>query len=138
MAVTADPLWINVNAGAPSYTANELRLPMGLIGCYAGRANGARPGIRPGGNQFLVSIAGSAITVKAGMAVVDPAGTTTTGSYWVDIPTDETTLTANAPDATNPRKDIVILRVYDNDEDASGLRLARSEYIAGVAAASPS
>lgn len=131
-----DPLWINANAGAPSYSANELRQAMALAMQYGGRAMGARQGVRPGGNQLQVSLAGSTISVQPGLACMDPALTTPQGPYWVALPAvEQHALTA--ADATNPRKDIVILRVYDHDEDASGLRLARSEYLTGVAGPAP-
>lgn len=133
----ADPLWINASAGAPAYSANELRQAMGLALMYDGRNMGGRKGVRPGGTQLAVSYAAPTITVQPGLCCLDPALSTPQGSYWVAIPAAETH-TLTAADATNPRKDIVIARLYDHDEDASGLRLARSEYIAGVANPAPS
>jgi hypothetical protein len=124
-------LWINASAGAPSYTAAELRQAMALGVMYDGRLLGGRQGVRPGGNQLRVTLVGSTITVQAGVGVLDPALTTPQGPYWYAIPASETH-TLTAAHATNPRKDIVIARVYDHDEDASGLRLARTEYIAGT------
>lgn len=132
-----DPLFINATAGAPSYSANELRQGLALGVMYDGRNLGGRQGVRPGGNQLSVSLAGSTITVQPGLAYVDPALTAPQGGYWVALPAAENPGPLQAADATNPRKDIVILRVYDNDEDSSGLRTARSEYIAGIAAPSP-
>lgn len=134
--MAADPLWINASAGAPSYTANELRQAMALAVMHGGRNLGARQGIRPGGDQLQVSLVGSTITIQTGLALVDPALTTTQGPYWLALPVAETQ-TLTVANASNPRKDIVILRVYDHDEDASGLRLARTEYLVGTAAASP-
>ena len=134
--MAADPLWINASAGAPAYSANELRQAMALGLMYGGRNLGARQGVRPGGNQLSVSLSVSTITVQPGVACVDPALSTPQGPYWVAIPAAETH-TLTAADATNPRKDIVTLRVYDHDEDASGLRLARTEYTAGTPNASP-
>lgn len=134
--MAGDPLWINASAGAPAYTAGELRQLFGVPMQYGGRLLGARAGVRPGGGALDTSIVGSTITVKTGMAFVDPALTSTQGGYWVAITPDETH-TLTAAHATNPRKDITVLRVYDHDEDASGLRLARSEYIVGTAAPSP-
>jgi hypothetical protein len=134
--MAADPLWINASSGSPAYSANELRQAMALGLQYGGRNLGARQGVRPGGNQLQVSLAGSTITVQPGVACVDPALNTPQGPYWVAIPAAETH-TLTAADATNPRKDIVTLRVYDHDEDASGLRLARTEYTAGTPNPSP-
>lgn len=132
-----DPLWINASAGAPAYSANELRQAMALPLMYGGRNVGARPGVRPGGTQLAVSIVGSTITVQPGLMCVDPGLSTPQGPYWVAISPAETH-TLTAAHVSNPRKDIIIGRVYDNDEDSSGSRLARTEYIAGTAAASPS
>jgi len=134
--MAADPLWINASAGAPAYSAAEMRQAMGLAVMYDGRNMGVRKGVRPGGNQLFVSLAGSTITVQPGLCALDPALTTPQGSYWVAIPVAETH-TLTAADPTNPRKDIVVARVYDHDEDASGLRLARSEYLVGTPAGSP-
>lgn len=135
--MAGDPLYINASAGAPSYSANELRQGMALALQYNGRTLGARQGVRPGGNGLQTSVAGSTITVRAGCGCVDPALTTAQGPYWVALPADETH-TLTAAHATLPRKDITVLRVYDHDEDSSGLRTARSEYLVGTAAASPS
>ncbi|MEU1240034.1 hypothetical protein ABZ388_06715 [Micromonospora parva] len=132
----ADPLWINASSGAPAYSANELRQAMALALYYDNRLMGARQGVRPGGGQLGVSVAGSTITVQPGVACVDPGLSTPQGPYWVAIPTAETHTLA-AADATNPRKDIVILRVYDHDEDSSGLRLARTEYLVGTPSPTP-
>ncbi|MEV0805725.1 hypothetical protein [Micromonospora sp. NPDC050200] len=132
----ADPLWINASGGAPAYSANEMRQAMALALMYGGRTLGARQGVRPGGTQLQVSLAGSTITVQPGVACIDPGLTSPQGPYWVAIPVAETHTLA-AADATNPRKDIIQLRVYDHDEDLSGLRLARTEYKVGVAGPTP-
>ncbi|MEU8329815.1 hypothetical protein [Micromonospora sp. NPDC048839] len=131
-----DPLWIDASSGAPAYSAAELRQNMALALMFDGRNMGARAGVRPGGNQLLVSLAGSTITAQPGVLCLDPGLSTPQGPYWVAIPAAETH-TLTAADASNPRKDIVVARVYDTVEDSSGLRLARTEYIAGVANPSP-
>jgi hypothetical protein len=134
-----DPLWINcaVTGGPPEYTAAELRQDMALGGTWGGRSLGARPGVRPGGTQWNVTISGTTITVWAGVGIIDPGLTVSQGPYWVAIPADEAH-TITPAHATSPRKDIIVVRVYDHDEDGLGLREARSEYIEGTAAPSPS
>jgi hypothetical protein len=134
----SDPLWINCPSpgAAPQYTAAELRQAMALGGVWGGRDLGARQGVRPGGTQWQVSLAGATLTVNPGVGLVDPGLTTPQGPYWVALPAAETH-TLTPAHATSPRKDILVVRVYDTDEDASGLREARSEYVAGVPAPSP-
>ncbi|MFG1839115.1 hypothetical protein ACGFH8_11850 [Micromonospora sp. NPDC049175] len=132
----ADPLFIDASGGAPSYTAAKMRQGLALALMYDGRALGARSGVRAGGTGLTASLASSTITVQPGVGCIDPGLSTPQGPYWVAIPAAETHTLA-AADASNPRKDIVILRVYDHTEDSSGLRLARTEYIAGVANPSP-
>jgi hypothetical protein len=133
-----DPLWINCPAtGGPQYTAAELRQDMAFGGQWSGRSLGARQGRRPGGTQWDVTLSGTTITIWAGVGIVDPGLSLSQGPYWVSLPADETA-TLTAAHATSPRKDIVVIRVYDTDEDGSGLRTARSEYITGIAAPSPS
>lgn len=127
-----DPWMINASAGAPAYAAAEVRQAFALGLMYGGRAMGARAGVRPGGTQMQVTLVGSTITVATGVACVDPGLTTPQGPYWVPLSPAETH-TLTAAHATLARKDIVVLRVYDDDEDSSGNRFSRSEYIAGVA-----
>jgi hypothetical protein len=135
----ADALWMNcpVTGGAPQYTAAELRQDMAFGGAYGGRALGARQGVRPGGSQWQVSVAGTTVSVAPGVGLVDPGLSAPQGPYWVALPAQEDHALTPAH-ATSPRKDIVVVRVYDHDEDASGLKLARSEYLAGVPGPSPS
>lgn len=127
---------INASGGSPSYSAAQWREAAAIIGMYDGRAMGARQGVRPGAGN-IVTLAGSTITVNPFVGIIDPGLSTPQGPYWVAIISAETPGPLTAADATNPRKDIVIGRVYDHDEDASGQRLMRSEYIAGIAAPAP-
>lgn len=131
-----DPLFIDASAGSPTYSSAELRRGFAVDLQYNGRVFGARQGVRPGGNALQTSLAGSTITVRAGNAVVDPGLTTTQGPYRVSVAADFTG-TLTAAHATLDRKDITILRVYDNTEDGSGSRTGVIEYIAGTASGSP-
>lgn len=134
----ADALWMNcpVTGGPPQYTAAELRQDMAFGGTFGGRDLGARQGVRPGGTQWSVSISASTITVKPGVGLVDPGLTVAQGPYWTALPADQT-FSLVAAHATSPRKDIVVIRIYDHDEDGSGLRTAVAEYLPGIAAPSP-
>jgi len=95
---------------------------------------GARAGVHPAGMP-AVSLAGTTITVRDLKAVVYPGITTVSGPYLVGLPSETHEL--DPADATNPRVDIVVLRVYDDDEDSSGRREGVTEYIVGTAATSP-
>jgi len=134
-----DVSWINANAGAPAYSAAVLRRLDAMSYIYGGRVLGARHGVRPGGATTYVQVSGVNVTVQPHVGIIDPGLTTTQGPYTyclevVQTPTGGNLVPANA---TNPRKDIVVVRVYDNDEDSSGLRLVRTEYIPGTAASTP-
>lgn len=117
-----------------SYTGLSLRRGDILMGMNDGSALGVRAGARPGGGGLNVTLAGSTITVAAGVAMVQyQAGQ---GAYRACM-ASSTNLTLTAAHATLPRIDLVYLRVWDNSVDASGLLQADPVYLAGTAAASP-
>ncbi|WFE45298.1 hypothetical protein [Verrucosispora sp. WMMD1129] len=131
----SDPLYINESGGAPSYNAAELRRSLGIFGSKAGTADrfGARSGVHPAGAAAL-SLSGTTLTVQHLQAVVYPAASTTQGPYLVQLPSHTHTVPAAS---AQPRKDIVVLRVRDDDEDGSGERDADTVYLTGTAASSP-
>lgn len=131
-----DPKWINASSGSPAYNARELRRLESVLLTQAGSPDrfGARQGVHPAGAP-AVSLSGTTVTVQHTKAVVYPGLTTLSGPYVVQL--EQTTHEVPAADGSNDRKDIVVLRVYDDDEDASGMRKAVSEYIAGDPAATP-
>jgi hypothetical protein len=137
--MTGTASWINASAGAPSYDGRALRSGMAGMKGWDGIPLAGRQGIRPmgGTSANIVTLSGSTITVNLHAGEVTPGWAAVTGTYDVALTVAETHSLTPA-DATNPRKDIVIGRVYDNSESASGLRLYRSEYIAGTAGPSPS
>ena len=131
----SDPLWINADAGAPEYNAQELRRAQAAF-LFPGVTDrfGARSGVRPHSTN-PVSLAGTTWTVQHINAVVYPGLTATAGPYLVQHPSESASL--NAADGTNPRIDALDLQVQDDDEDASGQRRARVVYVAGTPAPSP-
>ncbi|MDG4796221.1 hypothetical protein [Micromonospora sp. WMMD1082] len=131
----ADPLFINASSGAPSYNAAELRRALGVLVSQAGSNDrfGARSGVHPAGAAAL-SLSGFTLTVQHVQAVVYPAASTTQGPYLVQLPAHTHTVPAAS---AQPRKDIVVLRVRDTDEDGSGERDADTVYVTGTAAPSP-
>lgn len=135
----SDPLWINAVEGAPEYYARELRRAHAALLYPANEVGGdgrfgARPGVHPSGID-AVELSGSTIQVLDLKAVMDPAISNGQGPYLVQIPAHSHTL--DPADASNPRRDVVVLRVYDDDEDASGRREAMTAYLPGSAASSP-
>ncbi len=136
--VDVDPSWINKEpdpATTPAYAAAELRRTEAVL-MFGGHADrlGAREGVRPG--HIPVSLASTTWTVHDSAVTIYPGLTTTSGPYRAALL--ETSGEHDPPDGTNPRKDIIVAEVKDHEEDASGLRLARPRYIAGVPGTTPS
>ena len=132
-----DPLVINADTGAPAYSAAEFRQGLALGLGYDGRAAGGRQGVRPGGTQLQVTLDGSDILIAPGVCYLDPAWTSEQAGYWVPFPAQLTRGPLQAADVTDPRVDRVWARVYDHDEDTSGMRDADVEYEAGTPDPSP-
>lgn len=135
--MTGVALAINASAGSPSYSARAFRNALSSMMQWNGDPVGGKQGLRPMGGTAVVTLAASTITANLHSGLIAPGWASTTGTYMVALTASETH-TLTPADASNPRKDIVIGRVYDHDESASGLRLYRSEYLAGVAGPSPS
>lgn len=128
--VATDPLW------APSpvaYGQLELRtmdLPMAMA---TGTALGSRAGLRPGGNDFTISLAGTTVNVTAGVGSAHRSGQ---GLYRFQLAaTSPGTLTA--AHATFTRIDLVYIRVWDNSVDSAGLYKADTVLLTGTPSGSP-
>jgi hypothetical protein len=130
-----DSLWMNASAGAPSYTASELRRAFAALLAAKGTAGtnrfGAVEGVRPGGG-VITSLSGSTITVQEHAGVISPDLSGTQGPYVYQLGADETH-TLTAAHATLARDDLVYIQVSDHDEDGSGARQVVSGYLAGTA-----
>ncbi|MFJ3900433.1 hypothetical protein [Streptomyces sp. NPDC090025] len=102
----------------------------------------SRSGILPGtvdgkyrvGGLWMGSSGPMTATVYAGRAVIQ--GTGGGGDYPVALDQDMT-ITFGDGDPLNPRVDLVVLRVYDNDVDSLGKYEAAVEIVKGTAAANP-
>lgn len=128
-------MWVNADAGTPAYAADELRRGQAMFLTQAVSDRfGARSGVHPAGAD-AVTLSGTTVTVQHLKAVVYPGVTTTSGPYVVQQV--QTVMSLAAADGANPRKDIVVLRIYDDGEDASGRRESATELITGSPAASP-
>lgn len=133
--MSTKPIAINADPTEPEYSAVETRRSLAMLlnhGVTDGL--GARAGVRPGGSDAL-TLAGTTINVNARPVVVYPGESSTDGPYIGHLMPDTHTL--DPADGSNPRIDIVIVRVYDDDHDASGRRELVTEYIAGTPAADP-
>lgn len=129
----SDPLFINVDAGAPEYNAREYR--RGLAGLLVPGPDrfGAREGLRPG--HVPVSLSGTTWTVHDLTGVVYPGITSQAGPYLVQHPEESGSLD---PASADDRIDALDLQIQDHDEDASGERRTRVVYVVGTPDPSPS
>ncbi|MET8765868.1 hypothetical protein [Streptomyces sp. NPDC004658] len=124
------PKWID----GLSYDGLSMRRGDILAGMHDGSALGVRAGVRPGGSGLNVTLAGTTITVAAGVALVQYQSGQ--GVYRACL-ASSTNLTLSAAHATLSRIDLVYLRVWDTLVDASGQKLADVVYLPGTAASSP-
>jgi hypothetical protein len=121
--------------GGTTWTARQDRQSRSALLAPSASGLQATGGVRPGPG-LDVSVAGSTITVTAGSAIVQSAASVLAGAYeaWLDA---SWTQALTAADGTNPRNDLVYLRVRDTDEDGSGARDCTPVYVVGTASASP-
>ncbi|WP_053161377.1 hypothetical protein [Streptomyces caatingaensis] len=103
----------------------------------------SRPGVIPGsadGSRYIDGLwvdnngTGMSTKVNPGRAVVQ--GSPAAGAYPVYVP-ETTSITFADGDAGNPRVDLVVLRIYDDQQDASGRTGAVIEIVPGLPAAYP-
>lgn len=126
--------------GAPSYTGQMLRDALSNFAGVApvSRALGVRSGVRPG-TGVRASLSGASNftwNVAAHAGIIDAEASATAGPYM--YATDGTdTGTVTAANATNPRIDILYLKINDNAQDGSGLANGVVGYLAGTPAATP-
>lgn len=116
------------DAGAADLRAVLAILTAGVVTPAAGFA------VAPDANLDLAVGSGTAYTDVAVVAGTDPGQ----GRYLVRLGDDETTVTLDAADLSNPRIDELYLVVLDDQYDSSGLVLPRLAVRKGTAAASPS
>jgi hypothetical protein len=121
--------------GALTFTARQDRQARAALLQPGASGLQVAPGVRPGPG-LDVSVAGSTITVTPGAAIVQSAASATAGAYQAFLDANAT-LALTAADGSNPRADLVYLRVRDTDEDGSGFRDCAPVYLAGTPAASP-
>lgn len=94
-----------------------------------------------GSYQVIQRAAGANMSVDVQMssgdgAIVTGDSVTAQGRYFVPPTPSNGNVTIAAADATNPRNDLVVLEVKDDQHDAGGLNLARVRVITGTPNAS--
>lgn len=119
-----DPVWVD----GLSYSGQEMRRAEAMTLMANGTAGGSLGGVRPGDPGLLVTLAGMAITVAAGVAAVPYSGQGVYRAYNASAWTG-TVATAHA---SLTRIDLVYLRVYDGVVDSSGQAKADVVYLAGT------
>lgn len=129
----SDPLAINSEAGVPAYDAREFRRAMATLLGPGIDPFGAQEGLRPG--HTPASVSGTTVTVHDSCWVVYPGHSSAAGPYLVPIL--ESQVEVDPPDASQTRIDLIVIRVYDHDEDMLGQRTAVPEYVPGEPSASP-
>lgn len=116
-----------------TYAVADLRKMDSALLMSDGTAIGSRPGIRPGDPGFAVTLAGTTVNVSGGTAALYRSGQ---GVYRGQLAaTSPGTLAA--ANATYARIDLVYLRAWDTDVDASGLRQLNTVLLTGTPSASP-
>jgi hypothetical protein len=99
---------------------------------------GMREGVINGGSyQVIQRAAGANMTVDVASsvglgAIVQGDSVTGQGEYFVPQTAANVNVDIAASDATNPRNDLVVLEVKDDQHDAGGLNLARVRVITGT------
>lgn len=120
-------------SGSPSYSAGTWRL--GKSGLYVSSGPLATRSGALSVDSFAASLAGTTVSVGPGRGVVQGATTTTQGAYEA-YSTTTWTQALNAA-SSQDRIDLIYLRVWDNEVDASGLVQADFVYLAGTPSGSP-
>jgi hypothetical protein len=99
---------------------------------------GVREGVVNGGSYRVIQrAAGANMTVDVASsvgsgAIVQGDSITAQGNYFVPPTTADVNVDIATSDATNPRNDLVVLEIKDDQHDASGLNLARVRVITGT------
>lgn len=132
MPLTAlDPTWINAPGGVgPSYDAEELRRDLGFLLLGGASAGVSRSGVLDP-RALTVTFSGSNVQINAGGAAVGTAK----GAYLTGATATATIDALTPADATNPRRDRVVLEILDPDNGGGTGRIAQFRVIAGTPSA---
>lgn len=132
MPLTAiEPTWINTVAGVgPAYDAEELRRDLGFLLMGGTSAGLSRTGVLDP-RALTVTLSGSNVQINPGGAAVGTAK----GCYLTGASATATIDALTPADATNPRRDRVVLEILDPDNGGGAGRLAQFRVITGTPSA---
>lgn len=135
-------IWpVDAVAGAPAYSGRALRQTQApfVAGATAARPLGGYSGVRPGTPASTLVVSPTAWTVRPHGGVLDVQTAAEAGPYTYAIDT-AVSGTVTAADSSNPRVDIVYVRVTDSAEDGAAPGVAGNVtvgYLAGNPAPVP-
>ncbi|MFM9430068.1 hypothetical protein [Arthrobacter sp. MP_2.3] len=126
-----EPTWINAPGGVgPTYDSEELRRDIGFILAGGATADVSRTGVLDV-RALTVTLSGSNVRINPGGCAIG----TGKGAYLTGA-TVTATIDALAPaDATNPRRDRVVLEVLDPDNGGGAGRKGQFRVITGTPSA---
>lgn len=132
LQVDGDPV------NGPKLTAQQFRQGQAAThGGGSGRRLGVRSGFRVDTPSNVLTATSTTWTLGACAAMIDPGASTHQGGYGWSSDANVTG-TVPAADATNPRKDILFIRINDSSAgDGSGSVNSELVYIAGTPAVTP-
>lgn len=129
---------VDAVSGAPSYTGRLLRQLAGLAwGRNPARPLGANSGVVVGTPSTIATATSTTWTVTPFGGVIDGEASAVAGGYNFSFDSNQTG-SVNAADATNPRIDLLYVRISDPAEgDGSSVPVIELLYTAGTPAATP-
>jgi hypothetical protein len=129
--------WANAVSSSPTYNGRMSRQinGVGFAGATAARPLGAVTGVRPGTPASTVTATTTTWTCQAFAGLADVMVAAVSGAYPFAFDAVATGA-VTAADATNPRIDIVWVKIVD-PEDGTTTPTATRGYTAGVASATP-
>lgn len=132
MPLTAlDPTWINAPGGVgPSYDAEELRRDLGFLLMGGTTAALSRSGVLDP-RALTVTLSGSNVQINPGGCAVGTAK----GAYLTGAAATATIDALTPADATNPRRDRVVLEILDPDNGGGAGRIGQFRVITGTPSA---
>jgi hypothetical protein len=126
-----DPTWINAPGGVgPTYDSEELRRDIGFLLAGGATADVSRTGVLDV-RALTVTLSGTNVRINPGGCAIGTAK----GAYLTGATATATIDALTPADATNPRRDRVVLEVLDPDNGGGAGRKAQFRVIPGTPSA---